>query len=166
MRPFALAALMLAGWPLAMRAQNVSLNAHGTVASSVTAVRVNDLTFGATAIVPGVAASVAPANGARVRVDFNEPTTVTAPNFLMIAGPGGATLRVDLVCAQDANAAASAPAAFVNPCAGGFIPPIGGNVGGTHFIFVGATVGAAASAAAIAGNYAGSFSVTATFVSY
>ena len=166
MRPIALSALMLAAWPLGLRAQNVSLSAHGTVTSSVTAVRVNDLTFGATAIVPGVAASVAPANGARVRVDFNEPTTVTAPNFVMIAGPAGTTLRVDLVCAQDANPAAASPTAFVTPCAGGFIPPISGNVGGTHFIFVGATVGAAASASALAGNYAGSFSVTATFVSY
>ena len=166
MRPFAIAVLMLAGCPLRMHSQNVSLSARGTVTSSVTAVRVNDLTFGATAIVPGVAASVAPANGARVRVDFNEPTTVTAPNFVMIGGPGGATLRVDLVCAQDASAAAPAPTSFGTPCAGGFIPPVTGNVGGTHYIFVGATIGAAASATAIAGVYAGSFSVTATFVTY
>jgi hypothetical protein len=166
MRPLVLALLMLAVWPLEMRGQNYSASALASVASSVTAVRLNDLSFGATAIVPGTAASVAPANGARVRVDFNEPTTVTAPNFLMIGGPAGATLRVDLVCAQDASAAAAAPTAFGAPCAGGFIPPIAGNVGGTHYIFVGATVGAAASASAVAGNYAGSFSVTASFVSY
>ena len=166
MRPLALALLMLAVWPLEMRGQNYSLSANATVASSVTAARVNDLSFGATAIVPGVAASVTPANGARVRVDFNETTTVTAPNFIMIGGPGGAALRVDLVCAQDASASATTPTAFGAPCAGGFIPPIAGNVGGTHYIYIGATVSAAASASAVAGNYAGSFSVTATFVSY
>ena len=166
MRPFSLALIMLALWPLEVRAQNVSLYARGLVASSVTVARLGDLSFGATAIVPGTAANIAPANGARVRVDYNEPTTVTAPNFVMIAGPAGATLRVDLVCAQDVSAASAAPIAFAAPCAGGFIPPMSGNVGGTHYIFVGGTIAPASSLSAPAGSYAGGFSVTATFVSY
>jgi hypothetical protein len=166
MRAFSLAVLMLALWPLEMRGQNFPLNAHGLVASTVTVARLGDLSFGATAIVPGTAANVAPANGARVRVDYNEPTTVTAPNFVMIGGPAGAVLRVDLVCAQDVSAASAAPVAFAAPCAGGFIPPMAANVGGTHFIYVGGTIAPASSLSAPAGNYAGGFSVTATFVSY
>ena len=166
MRPFSLALLMLALWPLEVRAQNFSLYARGRVASTVTVARLGDLSFGATAVVPGTAASIAPANGARVRVDFNETTTVTAPNFVTITGPAGATLRVDLVCAQDVSAASAAPTAFAAPCAGGFIPPMSGNVGGTHYIYVGGTIAPAASLAAPAGVYAGGFSVTATFVSY
>lgn len=166
MRPFPLALLMVALWPLEVRAQNFSVYAHGLVASTVTVARLGDLAFGATAVVPGTAASIAPANGARVRVDYNEPTTVTAPNFVMISGPAGATLRVDLVCAQDVSAASAAPTAFAAPCAGGFIPPMSGNVGGTHYIYVGGTIAPASSLSAPAGVYAGGFSVTATFVSY
>lgn len=166
MRPFPIALLMLALWPLEVRAQNFSVYARGRVASTVTVARISDLSFGATAIIPGTAANIAPANGARVRVDFNEPTTVTAPNFVLIAGPSGATLRVDLVCAQDATVASAAPTAFAAPCAGGFIPPMSGNVGGTRYIYVGGTVAPASSLAAPAGAYAGGFSVTATFVSY
>ena len=166
MRPLLLAALMLALWPLEIRAQNFSLNAHGTVASAVSVARLSDLAFGATAIVPGTATSVTPANGARIRVDFNEPTTVTAPDFVMIAGPGGALLRVDLVCAQDPTPSAATPTAFAALCAGGFIPPISGNVGGTHYIYVGGTVAPAASASLRAGSYAGTFAVTASYVNY
>jgi hypothetical protein len=166
MRPLSIALLMLAVWPLEVRAQNYSVYARGRVASTVTVARLGDLSFGAAAIIPGIAATIAPANGARVRVDFNEPTTVTAPNFVMIAGPAGASLRVDLVCAQDASAASPAPTAFAAPCAGGFIPPMSGNVGGTHYVYVGGTVAPASSLSAPAGVYAGGFSVTATFVSY
>lgn len=166
MRPFSLALLMLALWPLEVRAQNTSLYARGLVASTVTVARLGDLSFGATAIIPGTAANIAPANGARVRVDFNEPTTVTAPNFVTIAGPAGASLRVDLVCAQDVSASSAAPIAFAAPCAGGFIPPMSGNVGGTHYIFVGGTIAPASSLSAPAGSYVGGFSVTATFVAY
>lgn len=166
MRPILLAALMLAVWPLEVRAQNFSLNARGTVASAVSVARLSDLAFGATAIVPGTATSVAPANGARIRVDFNEPTTVTAPDFVTIAGPGGALLRVDLACAQDPTPTAAAPAAFAAPCAGGFVPPISGNVGGTHYIYVGGTIAAPATSAVPAGSYAGSFAVTASYVNY
>jgi hypothetical protein len=166
MRPILLAALMLAVWPLEVCAQNFSLNAHGTVASAVSIARLSDLAFGATAIVPGTATSVTPANGARVRVDFNEPTTVTAPDFVMITGPAGALLRVDLTCAQDPTPAAAAPTVFGAPCAGGFIPPISGNVGGTHYIYVGGTIATAASLTVRAGSYAGSFAVTASYVNY
>jgi spore coat protein U-like protein len=166
MRPILLAALMLAVWPLEICAQNFSLNARGTVASAVSVARLSDLAFGATAIVPGTAASVAPANGARVRVDFNEPTTVTAPDYVMITGPAGALLRVDLACAQDATPTAAAPTAFGVPCAGGFVPPISGNVGGTHYIYVGGTSAVPASSTAAAGSYAGTFAVTASYVNY
>jgi hypothetical protein len=166
MRPILLAALMLAVWPLEIRAQNFSLNAHGTVASAVSVSRLSDLAFGATAIVPGIAASVTPANGARIRVDFNEPTTVTAPDFVMITGPAGALLRVDLACAQATTPAAAAPTVFAAPCAGGFIPPISGNVGGTHYIYVGGTIAAPAATAIPAGSYAGTFAVTASYVNY
>ena len=166
MRPILLAALMLAVWPLEIRAQNYSLNAHGTVASAVSVARLSDLAFGATAIVPGTPASVTPANGARIRVDFNEPTTVTAPDFVMITGPAGTLLRVDLACAQDPTPSAATPTAFAAPCAGGFVPPIAGNVGGTHYIYVGGTIAAPATASIPAGSYAGSFAVTASYVNY
>jgi hypothetical protein len=166
MRSFQLAALMLAVWPLEVRAQSFSLNAHASVASAVSIARLSDLAFGGTAIVPGTATSVAPANGARVRVDYNEPASVTAPDFVMIAGPAGAQLRVDLVCAHDPSAAAAAPTAFGVPCAGGFIPPIAGNVAGTHYIYVGGTIASGASTSVPAGSYAGSFAVTATYVNY
>lgn len=166
MRQILLAALMLAVWPLEVRAQNFSLNAHGTVASSVSVARLSDLAFGATAIVPGTATSVTPANGARIRVDFNEPTTVTAPDYLTITGPGGALLRVDLVCAQDPTPTAATPTPFAAPCAGGFVPPISGNVGGTHYIYVGGTIAGPATASIPAGSYAGSFTVTASYVNY
>jgi hypothetical protein len=166
MRPFALGLLLVALWPLEMRAQNFSLNAQATVASQVTVARLADLAFGATAVVPGVSTSVTPANGARVRLDFNEPATVTTPNFVMIGGPAGASLRVDLVCAQDPSAVAATPTAFPAPCAGGFVPPISGNVGGTHYIYIGGTIVSASSMTVPAGSYAGTFSVTATFVSY
>ncbi len=166
MRPVLLALCLVALRPLELLGQNFSLNALGTVASAVSVARLGDLSFGATAIVPGTGAGVTPANGARVRVDYNEPTSVTAPNFIMIAGPGGAQLRVDLVCAEAATASAPSPTPFVAPCAGGFVPPVTGNVGGTHFIYVGGTIGAAASAAAPAGSYVGTFSVTASYASY
>jgi hypothetical protein len=166
MRPILLAALMLAVWPLEVCAQNFSLNARGTVASAVSVARLSDLAFGAAAIVPGIAASVTPANGARVRVDFNEPTTVTAPDFVMITGPSGVLLRVDLACAQDPSPAAAAPTVFVAPCAGGYVPPIAGNVGGTHYIYVGGTIAAPATLTIPAGSYAGSFAVTASYVNY
>jgi spore coat protein U-like protein len=166
MRPILLAILMLAVWPLEVCAQNFSLNARGTVASAVSVARVSDLAFGAAAIVPGVAASVTPANGARVRVDFNEPTTITAPDYVMIVGPGGALLRVDLSCAQDPTPASAAPTAFGAPCAGGFVPPISGNVGGTHYIYVGGTIAGPATTTVPAGSYAGTFAVTASYVNY
>jgi hypothetical protein len=166
MRPFLLAVLMLTAWPLEVRAQSFSLNAHGTVASAVTIAGLGNLAFGAAAIVPGTSASITPANGASVRIDFNEPTTVTAPDFVMIAGPGGALIRVDLVCAQATTAAAASPTAFAAPCAGGFVPPIAGNVGGTHYIYVGGTIAALSTATIPAGSYTGSFPVTATYVNY
>lgn len=165
MRAVPLAAIMLAFSPFELSAQNVALNAHATVTSEVGVARLSDLAFG-TPILPGTATSLPPANGARVRVDYNEPTSVTAPDFIMIAGPAGALLRVDLVCAHDPTPAAAAPTIFGTPCAGGFIPPIGGNVGGTHYIYVGGVVSSSSSASAPAGNYAGTFSVTATYVNY
>lgn len=169
MRPlprFLALAAVVALAPASASAQSYPLNALGTVATAVTLAKLADLSFGATAIVPGAAASVAPANGARARLDYNEPASVTLPNFVMISGPGGALLRVDLVCAQHATAAAPSPTLFVAPCAGGFIPPIGGNVGGTHYIYVGGTVAAPATSLARAGAYAGSAMITATYVAY
>lgn len=166
MRASVLAALMLAVWPLEVRGQVFSLNAGGTVASAVSIARVSDLSFGPTAIVPGTATTVTPANGALVRVDYNEPASVTAPDWITISGPAGALLRIDLVCAQDPTPSAAAPTVFAAPCAGGFIPPISGNVGGTHYIYVGGVIGAAATTSVPAGSYAGTFSVTATYVNY
>lgn len=166
MRTASLALLLLALPPRAARAQNFPANLHGTVSSLVSIARVNDLAFGAVAIVPGVPTTVAPANGALVRVDYNVPTTVTAPDFVMIAGPGGALLRVDLACASDPTASSAAPTPFANPCSGGVIPPLAGNVGGTYYIYIGGTVVASAAASVPAGSYAGSFSVTATYVNF
>jgi hypothetical protein len=147
-------------------AQNVSLNAVATVSTVVTVSKLADLSFDATAVVPGMLATVAPANGGRVRIDYNEPTTVTIPNFVLIPGPGGAALRVDLVCAQHASATAAAPTLFVAPCAGGFVPPLGANVGGTHYVYIGGTITPAATTLVPAGAYAGNATVTATYVVY
>ncbi|MDB4879284.1 MAG: hypothetical protein JWL60_730 [Gemmatimonadetes bacterium] len=163
--PLALPLALLLALPRSgARAQ--ALNAHATVASSVSITRVADLAFGAVAITPGILATVTPANGGRARIDYNEPATVTAPAFVMLAGPSATQLRVDLQCAAHATSASSAPVLFPAGCAGGFSAPISGNVGGTHYVYVGGTVAAAASSAAPAGSYAGSFSVTATYVVY
>ena len=166
MRAALIATAMLALWPLEMSAQSFSLNAHGTVASTVSIARLSDLSFGPTAIVPGVTASVTPANGAQVRVDYNEPTSVTAPDYVLIAGPAGALLRVDLVCAHDPGPSAPAPAPFGAPCAGGFVPPLSGSVGGTHYLYVGGVINPSSSMSVLAGSYAGTFSVTASYVNY
>jgi hypothetical protein len=152
--------------PLAAHAQSFPLNAHGRVASAVSVARLSDLTFGATAIVPGTTATITAANGAAVRVDFNEPATITAPDFVMIAGPGGSTLRVDLSCAQSAAAASPTPAPFTTSCLGGYVPPIAGNVGGSRFVYIGGTIAANATVPLRAGSYAGTFAVTASYVSY
>jgi len=165
-RPIILALLLGVALPVAGRAQSLPVNAHATVTSSVSIARLADLSFGAVALVPGVPATVSPANGGMARVDYNEPTTVTAPAFLMLGGPAGALLRVDLVCASHATATATAPVTFPAGCAGGFATPISGNVGGTHYVYIGGTLAAAASNAALAGSYAGSFSVTVTYVVY
>ena len=159
----ALACLLL---PSVARAQNFSLNAHGRVASAVSVSRLSDLAFGATAIVPGTAASVSAANGAVVRVDYNEPATITAPDFVMLAGPGGSALRVDLTCGEAAVANAAAPAPFPISCLSGLTPALSGNVGGSRFVYIGGTIAAVATVPVRAGSYAGSFSVTASYVSY
>lgn len=161
-----LAGAALAAAPRAARAQAFSANAHGVVATVVSLARLNDLAFGATAITPGVLTSVTPANGARLRVDYNEPASVTSPSFVMLSGPGGAQLRVDLVCAQATTAANPSPTPFTGPCAGGFVTPISGSVGGTHYVYIGGTVTGGSSSAAVAGSYAGSVTVTAAFVVY
>ncbi|MDB4887295.1 MAG: hypothetical protein JWN79_2733 [Gemmatimonadetes bacterium] len=147
-------------------AQNYSLNAHATVTSSVSVAQVASLGFGSAAIVPGTAITVSAANGGKARVDFNEPTVVTVPAFLLLAGPFGSQVRVDLACAQATTASASAPTLFSSGCAGGFTPPLGGHVGGSHYIYIGGALSSAASSAAPAGSFTGSFSVTASYVVY
>jgi hypothetical protein len=132
----------------------------------VSVARISDLSFGATAIVPGTPASITAANGAVVRVDYNEPVTVTAPNFVIIAGPGGSTLRVDLTCAEAATAPSPSPASFPTTCLAGYAPPIAGNAGGSRFVHIGGAIAAAATLSVPAGTYAGTFSVTASYVSY
>ena len=152
--------------PVFAGAQSFSLNAHGRVASAVSVARLGDLAFGVTAIVPGTAATVTAANGAVVRVDYNEPATITAPDFVMISGPGGSSLRVDLSCAQAAVASSASPAPFAISCLGGYSPPISGNVGGSRFVYIGGTIAALATVPLRAGAYAGTFAVTASYVSY
>jgi hypothetical protein len=98
MRAVPLAAILLAFSPFELSAQIVALNAHATVTSAVGVARLSDLAFG-TPIPPGTATSLTLANGARVRADYNEPTSVTAPDFIMIAGPAGALLRT-ISCAR------------------------------------------------------------------
>lgn len=159
--------LLLALVPGLARAQGAfPTNAHATVTSAVSVAKLADLSFGATPIVAGAAATVLPQNGGAARVDYNEPTSVTAPAFLMLSGPSGSQLRIDLTCAQAAAASAPAPAAFTGGCAGGFTPPLSGNIGGSHYLYFGGVIGSAATNAAAAGTYAGSFAVTATYVAY
>ncbi len=152
--------------PTGAQGQNFSANAHGVVTTIVSITKLSDLAFGATAITPGAVTTVTPANGARVRVDYNEPTSVTTPAFVMLTGPAGAQLRVDFVCAEAAAATSPTPTPFPGPCAGGFVPPLTGSVGGTHHVYIGGAVTAGASNAALAGSYSGGFTVTATFVVY
>jgi hypothetical protein len=161
-----LAVVLLTGTPVLASAQSFSLNAGATVTSVVTVARLGDLSFGTTAIAPGSSASVTAANGGRARVDYNEPALVTVPPFVMIAGPGGTLLRVDLACAQATTAASAAPTPFASGCAGGYTPPISGDIGGTHYVYIGGAVSAASSSGALAGSYAGTFSVTATYTAY
>jgi hypothetical protein len=164
-RVIAIALLLLA--PAMVSAQSFSLNAGATVITVVTVTRLADLSFGATAVVPGTGATIPAANGGRARVDYNEPAVVTIPAFIMLAGPGGTSLRVDLTCAQATTSASASPTPFSSAgCPGGYTPPISGNVGGTHHVYIGGTVSPASSSGALAGSYAGTFSVTATYTAY
>jgi hypothetical protein len=163
-RVIALALLLLA--PATVPAQSFSLNAGATVTSAVTVVRLGDLSFGATAIVPGSGATVTAANGGRARLDYNEPAAVAIPAFVMLAGPGGTLLRVDLACAQATTSSSPSPTPFSAGCATGFTPPVSGDIGGTHYVYIGGSVSPASSSGALAGSYAGTFSVTATYTAY
>jgi hypothetical protein len=162
----ALLALACTLVPISATAQSFPLNAHGRVASAVNVARLNDLSFGATAITPGTGAAITAANGAVIRVDYNEPATITTPDFVMIAGPGGSAVRVDLSCAQAAVASSPAPAPFPGSCLSGYAPPLAGNTGGSRFVYVGGAIAGAATLPLRAGSYAGSFTVTAAYVSY
>ena len=164
MRTVAAALLLLA--PLAARGQSYSVNAGATVTSVVAVARLADLSFGAAPIIPGASATVTPAHGGKARIDYNEPAVVAIPAFIMVPGPGGALLRVDLTCAQATTAASAAPTPFGSGYAGGYIPALNGDIGGTHYVYIGGVVSAASSSLAVAGSYAGSFSVTATYTVY
>jgi hypothetical protein len=161
-----LAIALLLSVPVAAPAQAFAVNAGATVTSAVTVVRLGDLSFGATPIIPGSGATVTAANGGRAQLNYNEPATVTIPAFVMVAGPGGALLRVDLACAQATTPTSSTPTPFSAGCAAGFIPPITGDIGGTHYVYIGGTVTSVASGGAGAGSYAGTFPVTAAYVAY
>jgi hypothetical protein len=161
-----LLALACALLPVTALAQSFTLNAHGRVASAVSVARLSDLTFGAAAIIPGTAASVTAANGAVVQIDYNESANITAPDFVMLAGPGGSALRVDLTCAEATTASSAAPAAFPTSCLSGYAPPLSGNVGGRRFVYIGGSISAASTPSVRAGSYAGSFSVTASYIAY
>lgn len=152
--------------PAIAPAQSYSANLQATVTSVVSIVKLTDLAFGSTAIVPGAAAAIAPASGGVARVDYNEPVLVTVQGFAMLTGPYSTRIRVDLACAQATAVGATAPALFGSGCAGGFTPTLGGNASGSHFIYVGGTVAPSASGIAVAGSYSGNFSITASYVVY
>ena len=151
--------------PVVARAQTYSVNASAVVTSAVSMTSLTDLTFTAP-VIPGVTATVSPTNGGRAQLTFNEMATVTIPASLTLTGPAGATLRVDLTCAESTVSNSATPTAFPSGCTSGLTVTPSGNVGGTRFVYVGGTVLNFYSTNALAGNYAGSFTITATYVVY
>jgi hypothetical protein len=151
--------------PATASAQIYSVNASAVVTSAVSMTSLTDLTF-ASPVIPGVTATVSPTNGGRAQLTYNEMATVMIPASLMLTGPAGAQLRVDLTCAESTVSNSATPTAFPSGCTSGLTVTVSGNVGGTRFVYVGGTVSNFSSTSAVAGNYSGSFPVTASYVTY
>jgi spore coat protein U-like protein len=142
-----------------------TINATAQVQSSVAFSNPSDLDFGAP-ITPGTAASVTPANGGKIMVSYNTPTTVTVAGTALTHSASAATLPVTYSCAQAATGTATTPTAFAGTCAAGYTTALSGNARTDHWLYVGGDIAAGATSAAPAGNYAGTVTFTATFTAY
>lgn len=146
------------------QSQTATVNALARVQSSVAFSNPSDLDFGAP-ITPGTAASVTPANGGKIMVSYNTPTTVTVAGTALNRA-GGGSLAVTYSCAQAATGTSATPTAFAGTCAAGYTTALSGNARTDHWLYVGGDIAAGATTAAPAGNYVGTVTFTATFTTY
>lgn len=162
---FIAAAACLALPAVASAQTTATINAVARVQSSVAFSNPTNLDFGAP-ITPGTAASVTPANGGRIMVSYNTPTTVTVAGTALAHSGSGATLPVTYSCAQAATGTATTPTAFAGTCAAGYTTALSGNARTDHWLYVGGDIAAGATTTAPAGNYQGTVTFTATFTTY
>lgn len=166
MKRSALAVVLAAAFaaPAALSAQATqtqSITVNATVHSYVAWTKTADLTFAA-GITPGTAASVAPSAGALLSLSYNQDLSVAAPAAVSITNAAsGASMSVDLTCAQSAAAADPAPTAFV--CATGQALTFSGTTANTRYFYVGGDITAANSTGRPAGSYTGTFNITASY---
>ena len=160
----AAAALAVPAVATAQSPVTATINATARVQSAVAFSNPTDLDFGA-AITPNTAASVAPANGGKIMVSYNTPTTVTVAGTALNRA-GGGSLAVTYSCAQAATGTSPTPTAFVGTCAAGYTTALTGNATTDHWLYVGGDIAAAATQNAPAGTYTGTVTFTATFTTY
>jgi hypothetical protein len=150
-RFLAAAALMFA--PAALSAQN-TVAATATVAQSIrwsepTALDLGSITYGG-------GATIAPAQGGYIKVDFNTAIVVTAPATVSLT-KGSEALSVALDCGYGADNSRSGVIGF--DCTTGRDP---GVAVGHSYIYIGGAVAAGDADGLSAGVYSGTITVTAT----
>jgi hypothetical protein len=143
---------------------SATINAIAKVQSSVAFSNPTDLDFGAP-ITPGTGATVTAANGGKIMVSYNTPTTVTVAGTALNRA-GGGSLPVTYSCAQAATGTATTPTAFAGTCAAGYTTALTGSARTDHWLYVGGDIAAGATTTAPAGNYTGTVTFTATFTTY
>jgi hypothetical protein len=161
----ALAALAALPAVASAQTQTATINVVAKVQSSVSFSNTTNLDFGA-AITPGTAATVTAANGGKVMVSYNTPTTVTVAGTALTHSASAATIPVTYSCAQATTGTATTPTAFAGTCAAGYTTALNGNARTTHWIYLGGDIAASATTTAPAGNYAGTATFTATYTTY
>lgn len=145
--------------------QTATINVTAKVQTAVTFSNSAPLDFG-TAITPGTAASVAPADGGKVMVSYNTPTTVTVAGTVLTETAGSATIPVTYSCSHATTGTSTAPTAFAGTCAAGYTTTLNGRAKTDHWIYLGGGIAAAATNAVPAGNYSGTATFTATYTTY
>lgn len=160
----AMVALAAPGALTAQGSQTATINVYARVQSAVTFSNQTDLDFGA-AITPGMGATVAPANGGKVMVSYNTPTTVTVAGT-SLSRTGGGTLAVTYACAQASTGTATSPTPFPSTCAAGYTTALTNSARTDHWIYVGGDIAASETTSAAAGTYNGTVTFTATYTTY
>lgn len=146
------------------QSQTATINALAKIQSAVVFSNPTNLDFGAP-ITPGTGATVTAANGGKIMVSYNTPTTVTVAGTALNRA-GGGSLAVTYSCAQAATGTATTPTAFAGTCAAGYTTSLFGNARTDHWLYVGGDIAAAATTTAPAGNYTGTVTFTATYTTF